>query len=103
MRLRHVCLKLDTESGSRKSDGCCVVHLQSIPFMVLFGEEEISNGNVKIKDMGIKAEDVVPLDRLVPELLQRLAVAAQRGPLIAAVTRSAASESTAQQDTISTA
>ncbi len=46
--------------------------------MVLFGDDELAQGNVKIKDMGIKAEDVVPLVELVPELQKRLADIAKR-------------------------
>ncbi|GFH30655.1 histidyl-tRNA synthetase [Haematococcus lacustris] len=46
---------------------------EGIPFMVLFGEEELAAGNVKIKDMEAKSEDVVTLAELVPALLSRLA------------------------------
>lgn len=50
----------------------------AIPFMVLFGDEELNAGNVKIKDMDVKSEDVVALDQLVPELQARIAAAKAR-------------------------
>ena len=45
----------------------------SIPYIVLLGEDEISKGVVKIKNMQAKTEDVVPYGDLVQELLKRLA------------------------------
>ena len=45
---------------------------QGIPYMVLFGEDEIDAGQVKIKDMAAKEETLVPLDGLVEELQRRL-------------------------------
>jgi len=45
---------------------------QGIPYMVLFGEDEIGVGQVKIKDMAAKEETLVPLDGLVEELQRRL-------------------------------
>ena len=45
---------------------------QGIPYMVLFGEDEIGAGQVKIKDMAAKEETLVPLDGLVEELQRRL-------------------------------
>jgi histidyl-tRNA synthetase len=48
---------------------------QGIPFMVLFGDTELQQGQVKVKDMAAKSEETVALDSLVSEL-QRL-IAAQ--------------------------
>ncbi len=48
--------------------------------MVLFGEDELKAGTVKVKDMAVKQEDVVQVAELVPELHRRLAVAAARPP-----------------------
>jgi len=39
-----------------------------IPFMVLFGEDEINNNSVKVKDMKERSETTVTLTDLVPEL-----------------------------------
>jgi hypothetical protein len=44
-----------------------------IPFMVLFGEDELAAGKVKVKDMAAKSEDVVALDALVGDLKARIA------------------------------
>eukprot|EP00882_Tetradesmus_deserticola_P020206 GHRQ01021783.1.p2 GENE.GHRQ01021783.1~~GHRQ01021783.1.p2 ORF type:complete len:143 (+),score=88.13 GHRQ01021783.1:426-854(+) len=44
---------------------------QGIPFMVLFGETELQQGQVKVKDMAAKTEEAVALDELVG-VLQRL-------------------------------
>lgn len=41
--------------------------------MVLFGDEELQAGSVKVKDMGQKTEDVVPLSDLSEDLRRRLA------------------------------
>lgn len=46
---------------------------QGIPFMVLFGEDELAGGTVKVKDMAAKAEEAVPLDGLVARLQALLA------------------------------
>lgn len=46
---------------------------QGIPFMVLFGEDELTRGEVKVKDMAAKAEEVVALDKLVEDLKARTA------------------------------
>lgn len=48
--------------------------------MVLFGDEELAVGSVKIKDMAAKVEDTVPLDTLVSELQTRLARQPTSGP-----------------------
>ena len=45
---------------------------QGIPYMVLFGEDEIEAGQVKIKDMAAKEETAIPLGSLVEELQRRL-------------------------------
>eukprot|EP00210_Caulerpa_lentillifera_P005171 g4943.t1 len=45
---------------------------QGIPFMVLFGEDELSEGVVKIKDLDARIEDTVPEEKLVTELRSRL-------------------------------
>jgi hypothetical protein len=47
--------------------------------MVLFGEDELAQGAVKVKDMAAKAEDVVPLDGLADELRRRIAALEARG------------------------
>ncbi|KAI8463085.1 MAG: hypothetical protein J3K34DRAFT_158180 [Monoraphidium minutum] len=46
---------------------------QGIPLMVLFGEDEITSGRVKVKDMGAKVEEDVPLGDLVDDLRARVA------------------------------
>eukprot|EP00201_Polytomella_parva_P012368 CAMPEP_0175070832 /NCGR_PEP_ID=MMETSP0052_2-20121109/18922_1 /TAXON_ID=51329 ORGANISM="Polytomella parva, Strain SAG 63-3" /NCGR_SAMPLE_ID=MMETSP0052_2 /ASSEMBLY_ACC=CAM_ASM_000194 /LENGTH=948 /DNA_ID=CAMNT_0016337967 /DNA_START=49 /DNA_END=2896 /DNA_ORIENTATION=+ len=46
---------------------------QKIPFVVLFGEDELANGKVKIKDMDAKTEETVALDTLVAEMKKRIA------------------------------
>ncbi|KAG2485204.1 hypothetical protein HYH03_016093, partial [Edaphochlamys debaryana] len=53
-------------------------HEQGVPFMVLFGEEEMGRGLVKIKDMDAHAEEAVPVGELVPELRRRIAARAER-------------------------
>jgi histidyl-tRNA synthetase len=40
--------------------------------MVLFGDDEIKSGVVKVKDMGAKTEDVVPVSELVATLGDRI-------------------------------
>lgn len=45
--------------------------------MVLFGDEELNAGTVKIKDMAAKTESVVPVDTLEQELKTRIAAASQ--------------------------
>jgi len=45
---------------------------QGIPYMVLFGEDEIRAGQVKVKDMAAKEETAVARDALVPRLLEML-------------------------------
>ncbi|GIL68735.1 hypothetical protein Vafri_21978 [Volvox africanus] len=47
-------------------------HENAVPYMVLFEEDELAKGVVKIKDMDAHQEETVPLQQLVPELLQRL-------------------------------
>uniref|UniRef100_A0A7S3QSI3 Histidine--tRNA ligase, cytoplasmic n=1 Tax=Dunaliella tertiolecta TaxID=3047 RepID=A0A7S3QSI3_DUNTE len=47
---------------------------QAIPFIVLFGDEELSAGCVKVKDMGEKTEDKVPLQDLTSDLNRRLQI-----------------------------
>jgi hypothetical protein len=44
-----------------------------IPLMVLFGEDELASGVVKVKDMAAKTEDVVSLDALVDDIVKRVA------------------------------
>eukprot|EP00775_Hariotina_reticulata_P012337 gene12337-12470_t len=51
---------------------------QGIPFMVLFGDDELKSGVVKVKDMAAKTEDAVAVDDLAGHL-QRL-VAGGNGP-----------------------
>jgi histidyl-tRNA synthetase len=45
---------------------------QGIPFLVLFGEDELQQGVVKVKDMAAKEEHTVSLQELVADLQQRL-------------------------------
>lgn len=42
---------------------------RAIPFMVVFGTDELANGTVKVKDMRNKTEDEVPLAQVVEVLL----------------------------------
>jgi histidyl-tRNA synthetase len=44
---------------------------QGIPLMAIFGEDEISSGTVKLKDMARKTEDVVKVEELAQEVLRR--------------------------------
>jgi len=46
---------------------------QGIPLMVLFGDDEINGGEVKVKDMSAKTEDVVKVTDLVVDLQRRVA------------------------------
>ena len=46
---------------------------QGVPLMVLFGEDELARGVVKVKDMAAKSEDTVALDSLVDDLRARIA------------------------------
>jgi threonyl-tRNA synthetase len=46
---------------------------QGVPLMVLFGEDELARGVVKVKDMAAKTEDAVALDDLVDTLAARVA------------------------------
>lgn len=45
---------------------------QGIPFMVLFGEDELSEGVLKIKDLDARIEDTVSEEKLVTELRTRI-------------------------------
>ncbi|GBF98090.1 histidyl-tRNA synthetase [Raphidocelis subcapitata] len=45
---------------------------QGVPLMVLFGEDELARGVVKVKDMAAKAEATVALDALVDDLRARI-------------------------------
>jgi hypothetical protein len=47
---------------------------QGIPLMVLFGDEEIKKGEVKVKDMAAKSEDAVAVEDLVDDLKRRVAL-----------------------------
>ena len=49
---------------------------QGIPFLVLFGEDEVQQGVVKVKDMVAKEEVAVPLPMLVAKLQEALAIKA---------------------------
>ena len=62
--LSHTTTTTNTNTNTNK---------QGIPFMVLFGEDELAQGVVKVKDMSAKSEDVVPLDGLADELRRRIA------------------------------
>jgi ribosomal protein L12E/L44/L45/RPP1/RPP2 len=42
-----------------------------IPYMVVFGEEEVSKNIVKIKNMKLKTEIEVPVAEMVPSLLRQ--------------------------------
>jgi histidyl-tRNA synthetase len=44
---------------------------EGIPFVVVFGEEELANGTVKVKDIANHTEDLVPLVDVVTYLLDR--------------------------------
>lgn len=46
---------------------------QGIPFMVLFGDDELARGVVKLKDMAAKTEQTVQLASLVEELKKLMA------------------------------
>ncbi|GLI60938.1 hypothetical protein VaNZ11_003175, partial [Volvox africanus] len=56
----------------KMADNLGFCHENAVPYMVLFGEDELAKGVVKIKDMDAHQEETVPLELLVPELLQRL-------------------------------
>lgn len=43
-----------------------------IPFMILFGQDELDDGVVKIKDIGARIEDSVSRDNIVAEMLTRI-------------------------------
>ncbi|GAX78396.1 hypothetical protein CEUSTIGMA_g5838.t1 [Chlamydomonas eustigma] len=43
-----------------------------IPYMVLFGEDELSRGVVKVKDIAAKSEEAVPYEGLVEYLSSKL-------------------------------
>lgn len=43
-----------------------------IPLMVLFGETEVSEGVVKVKDLAAQSEDTMPVAGLVEDLRRRL-------------------------------
>ncbi|GLC65359.1 hypothetical protein PLESTF_000284700 [Pleodorina starrii] len=57
----------------KMADNLGFCHENGVPFMVLFGEDELSRGVVKIKDMDAHQEDTVPVEQLVPELRRRIA------------------------------
>ena len=42
---------------------------RSIPYMVVFGQEEVDKGVLKIKDMAVKTEVEVPREELVSALV----------------------------------
>jgi histidyl-tRNA synthetase len=50
---------------------------QGIPFLVLFGEDELAGGKVKVKDMGAKTEELVNLEEVVGDLQRRLGAVQQ--------------------------
>ncbi|GFR48348.1 hypothetical protein Agub_g10235, partial [Astrephomene gubernaculifera] len=62
----------------KMADNLGYCHEQGVPFMVLFGEDEISRGVVKIKDMDAHREDEVGVEQLVPQLQARLAARTER-------------------------
>jgi len=56
---------------------------QGIPFMVLFGEDELKADTVKVKDLRAKTEETVPLGELVEHLKTAIS-APPAAPLTAA-------------------
>lgn len=57
-----------------------------IPFMVVFGEEEVTRGTVKVKNMRAKTEVEVTLDDLVAHLLADGCVPVQSGADVSLLT-----------------
>lgn len=49
-----------------------------IPFMVLFGDDELARGVVKVKDMDAETEDFVEDAQLVDDLKRRVAAIGDR-------------------------
>eukprot|EP00879_Flechtneria_rotunda_P029211 GHRR01031496.1.p1 GENE.GHRR01031496.1~~GHRR01031496.1.p1 ORF type:complete len:289 (+),score=145.89 GHRR01031496.1:29-895(+) len=45
---------------------------QGIPYIVLFGDDELKSGVVKVKDMAAKTEETVGVDKLIDALRTRL-------------------------------
>ncbi|GIL94796.1 hypothetical protein Vretimale_943 [Volvox reticuliferus] len=56
----------------KMADNLGFCHENGVPYMVLFGEDELAKGVVKIKDMDAHQEETVPLEQLISELLQKL-------------------------------
>jgi len=52
---------------------------RGIPYMIVFGEEELKNGTVKVKDMREHAEEEVPLEAMVTTLLSKGCTAVPAG------------------------
>lgn len=42
---------------------------EGIPFVVVFGEEELANGTVKVKDIRTHSEEIIPIADMVAYLL----------------------------------
>ncbi|KAG2427701.1 hypothetical protein HYH02_014533 [Chlamydomonas schloesseri] len=57
----------------KMADNLGYCHENQVPFMVLFGEDEVARRVVKIKDMDAHAEEEVPVEELVPALKAKLA------------------------------
>ncbi|KXZ42548.1 hypothetical protein GPECTOR_136g631 [Gonium pectorale] len=72
----------------KMADNLGFCHDNAVPYMVLFGEDELKQGLVKIKDMDARTEDSIAVGELVPELKRRLAERANR-PAIPATEGSA--------------
>jgi len=64
---------------------------RGIPFMVVFGPEELEKGAVKVKNMSLKTEQEVVIDELVAVLLQQGCVSLSAGVDVSFITAMKAS------------
>ncbi|KAG2423232.1 hypothetical protein HXX76_015488 [Chlamydomonas incerta] len=83
----------------KMADNLGYCHEQQVPFMVLFGEDEVARGVVKIKDMDAHSEEEVAVVELVPALKAKLAAREARlaaEPEAAAAAPEAAPEAAAE-------
>jgi histidyl-tRNA synthetase len=72
---------------------------QGVPLMVLFGDDELARGVVKVKDMAAKTEEVVALDSVAEHLARRVKELPSGLALVAGGAGSAQQQQQPQQPT----
>eukprot|EP00803_Ostreobium_quekettii_P009552 evm.model.scf_85EXC.10 EVM.evm.TU.scf_85EXC.10 scf_85EXC:64372-67395(+) len=67
-----ICAEFGFKPNPKMGDQLNYALNKGIPFLVLFGEDELSKGVVKVKDMAERTEDFVEVGGLVAELKARI-------------------------------